>query len=149
MAAKGKTQENDNFIRLTWEDDDGEVHELKKRLKAPRGKAARKAMPLILEFISEMSKYSDAADDNIAAQLEMMKVFSGNAEFEEVLFPYLLQIETDEEIDIYENYLTQVVIIEEVSKAASFALEKSYNRPEVKAALKKSTGGGEVAEAEA
>lgn len=143
MATKKKVAEEIkvvNKIVLAWVDEDGQTHEYIKRLKRPKGRFARIMLPRVLKFVSQLAEHESKLDDttDIFSQMELIEQFF-TAENEE-LFPFVLQLDTDEEKRILEEELSPGETLRAVSEAAGYIISESFSRPEVEAALKKSDG---------
>jgi len=135
-----------NKVVLEWLDDDGNPHKFDIRLRRPKGKVARQAMPKVLSFLTEIGDHQEqlekSQDQNLTSQTAMIALFEKHEE----LFPFILQIQGNKEaMRIYELELVTIELMEPVFAAAQYIVSESLNRPEVQEALKKS-GGEEVKE---
>ena len=142
MATKKQpeTPEVRNKVTIFWFDDDGNQHEHVIRLKRPKGRAARQAMPRVLAFLSDIGDYQTeiekAGDQSIGAQAELINKFEAH----EDLFPFILQVEDNSETGKVLEDLTIIELMEPVFNAAQYLVSESLNRPEVQQALKKLDG---------
>jgi hypothetical protein len=109
-------------------------------LNKPKGRKAREMMPKVLAFMSELSKSQDNGSvSDVEEVSNMMLKFWSKSEFEDVLVPFVLQMDTVEGKRYLDENCTTVEIIDAFSKAAQYLIEESFQRAEVEEALGKST----------
>ena len=141
MATKKETPvvEVRNLVVLEWVDDEGEPQRYEKHLRRPKGRKARLFLPKIFSFLGKIADMAQTEEsDSFEDQTAMMSEFF--TEENEELFPYILQLENEEELEILEERMAAIDVINAVTKAAEFTMSESLQRPEVEQALKKSDG---------
>lgn len=131
-----------NLVVLYYYDDEtDERKEYEKRLRRPKGRAARIKLPTVIRFLSEIAdlqaEIEASGDETISANARLLEEFF--TEKNEDLFAYVLQLDTGEEQTILEN-MQAFDVLEVVIEAANYLIDASFNRPEVQQALKKSDG---------
>src|SRR4030067_1899429 len=135
-----------NKIVFTWVDDSREPHEYVKHLRRPKGRQARLNLPKITAFLGKIAELQERIEKqskkgaSVADNMAMIESFFTPEN--EQLFPFILQMETEDELRILNEELTAIEVIEAVSKAATYIVEESLNRSEVQQALKKLGGEG-------
>jgi hypothetical protein len=128
-----------NMVVLEWVDDDGEIQQYEKRLRRPKGRQARLTLPRIFAFLGKIADMAQTEEtDSFSDQTKMMSEFF--TQENEELFPIILQLETDEELEILEEKMAAIDVINAVTRAAEYTMSESLQRPEVQQALKKSDG---------
>lgn len=144
MAQKKQVEQKVlNKITWVWEGEDGEVHTYEKRLRPPKGRLARQMMPRVLRFMGEVADITEGQKSipGLTGQLGVIEKFWTDPAYENELFPFILQLETDEERRIVDEELTMVEIIQSITEAAQYLISESFQRKDVQEALKKSDGG--------
>ncbi len=89
------------------------------------------------EVAAEM--VSDDSDSIIGkATIEALKSFWGNEEFEDIILPYVLQLDTPEGKKWLEEHGGPLEILEAFVKAAQYSISSTFGGDEVEEALGKS-----------
>ena len=108
-------------------------------LNRPKGRRAREMMPKVLAFMAELSKNTDDNGDTDVEQASaLVDKFWNRDEFEEVLVPFVLQMDDESGRKYLDNNCTTVEILDAFSSAASYLVEESFSRKEVEEAMGKS-----------
>lgn len=118
---------------------EGEDYEKTLYIDRPKGRKAREMMPKVLSFAAKLQQLRADEKDNLDAFLMLVEAFWGQAEFEETLLPYVLGLDNDAGKKYLNENCTLVELMEAFNDAAGFLIEQSFSRPEVQAALGKST----------
>ena len=106
-------------------------------LNRPKGRKAREMMPKVLAFMTELSKQQEDATD-VESVSRLILQFWSKSEFEEMLVPFVLQMDTQEGRKYLDENCTLVEILDAFSKAAQYLIEESFQRKEVEEAMGKS-----------
>lgn len=97
-----------------------------------KGKKARKMMPSITAFMEKVAKGGDSSNP-----IDVMNQFWSDSEFEDILVPYVLGLDTKEGKEYLENEGTPLDVLNAFMEAATYLVGTSLNSPEVAEALKK------------
>lgn len=118
---------------------EGEDYEKTVYIEKPKGRKAREMMPKVLSFAAKLQQLRADEKDNIETFLALVEAFWGQNDFEEVLLPYVLGLDNPEGRKYLNENCTLVELMEAFNVAAGFLIEQSFSKPEVQAALGKST----------
>jgi len=120
---------------------EGQEHEKTIYLENPKGKMARKIIPKVLDFMDKLQKSQEEGDqeaETLAGIVRMLNVFWDEDEFEEVIAPFVLQLNTPEGRKYLEENVTVGEMISAFTQAANYLIEASFGREDVQEAVGKS-----------
>lgn len=128
-------------LELTYVDDNDNTIVYKKVLKRPKGRAARKSLPLLLDFMEKLQATGTSFNDDDPAQMiSLIKSIWNYQQFEEELIPLVLQFNTDKERKLLDEEFTVIELLEPFFEAVSWTIQESLNKEGVQTALGKSKG---------
>ncbi len=115
-------------------------------LKPPQGRNARTKMPKVLSFMRRLEQLQKENVDKDSADqaISFMDFLWAESEFEESILPFALQMESLDDKKYLDEHGAPLEIVNAFMKAAQYLVEKSYEREDVQAAIKKSDNGGQA-----
>lgn len=126
---------NTEYERILW-------------IERPKGRKAREMMPKVLAFAAKLQTLSSEEKQDINTIVAMVDVFWGREEFENVLVPYVLGLDSKEGQEFLNSNGTIMEVINAFNEAAGFLINESFSQGEVQAALGKSKDEAQVEEAQ-
>lgn len=106
-------------------------------LNKPKGRAAREMMPKVLKFMNGLASVQKSEAGGLSEVVDIISAFWDYKEFEDVLVPYVLQLNDPKGREYLDTECTSADILDAFTKAAQFLIDESFNKKEVQEALGK------------